>query len=202
MLVFLKISWGRIPPDPPAGVGFSACVPFYIVQLWFHHLIKPFLKAYFSSVKGYKGYMHCTSLLLILYAQKRIYYSTIFCWIDLSASKCWVAMYWPSKKWVPRPDQLRTTGLDLVLAYDLIGWRFRRSLNIAQRLKRAMRATRAKRNDAPTMQFGKVWRHPIQSEWAEVLKLQRTPPCGRAVTLLAASSVFTILILNFFVSLL
>ena len=50
-------------------------------------------------------------------------------------------------------------------------------LNIDQHLKRA------KRSDAPTMQFGKAWRHPIQSEWAEALKLQCTPPCGRAVTL-------------------
>ena len=32
------------------------------------------------------------------------------------------------------------------------------------------------------MQFGKAWRHPIQSEWAEALKLQRTPPCGWGVT--------------------
>ena len=52
-------------------------------------------------------------------------------------------------------------------------------LNIAQLLKRA---TRAKRRDGTTMQFGKAWRHRIQSEWAEVLKLQRTPPCGRAAT--------------------
>jgi len=52
-------------------------------------------------------------------------------------------------------------------------------LNIAQLLKRA---TQAKRSDATTMQFGKAWRHPIQSEWAEALKLQRTPPCGRAIT--------------------
>ena len=48
-------------------------------------------------------------------------------------------------------------------------------LNIAQLLKRA------KRSDAPTMQLCKVWRHPIQSEWAEALKLHRPPPCGRAV---------------------
>ena len=98
LLVFLKISWGTIPPDPPAGVGFSACMPFYIVQLWFHHLIKPFLKAYFSSVKGYKGYMHCPSLSLILSAEKRIYYSTIFCWIDFSGSKFQVPIYWQRKQ--------------------------------------------------------------------------------------------------------
>jgi len=47
-------------------------------------------------------------------------------------------------------------------------------LNIAQLLKWS---------DAPTMQFGKAWRHPIQSEWAEALKLRCTPPCGRAVSL-------------------
>jgi len=51
-------------------------------------------------------------------------------------------------------------------------------LNIAQLLQRA---TLLKLRFAPTMQFGKTWRHPIQSEGAEALKLRRTPPCGRAV---------------------
>ena len=83
----------------------------------------------------------------------------------------------------PAPDTTSTRfdWLELVLAYDSIGWLALPSklqkLNIAQLLKRA---TRAKRRT--TMQFGKVWRHPIQSEWAEALKLQRTPPCGRAVS--------------------
>jgi len=55
-------------------------------------------------------------------------------------------------------------------------WLTLQKLNVAQLLKPA---TRAKRSDGTTMQFGKVWRHPIQSEWEEALKLRYS---GRAVT--------------------
>jgi len=65
-------------------------------------------------------FIHCTSLSLILYAEKHIYYSTIFCRIDLSGSKFRAAIYWPRKKWVPRPDQLRTTALKVTYYVSFI----------------------------------------------------------------------------------
>ena len=93
----------------------------------------------------------------------------------------WACLSWTNNQitLISRPGH-RSTRFDwlaLVLAYDLIGWRFRRRLKSWTFLN----FQSEQRRQSDTMHFGKAWRHPIQSEWEASPLKHAMLPCGRAI---------------------